>query len=338
MPAVILIAVLASSLGACGGTPSPRHRIGSLPFPGPNTIYALADPDALGDHRYEIALGQPLADAVEIQRGTVYTCEAGFLDVAHLRLTVDWMRYARTRLEPALRAGKTQASFVGPDDTIVHASFVYPPVWDDIPDDARERALTESLIRACARASYLIWTWHELITHEGHSTFALISEEGSAFGYDDMVSHAVGLRIGEAVLRDARPHNEATTAHLSDELRRLGVVSKGECALAVDAVRGQWWERTGPILRQYDTGLESGRIAVHRVPGLAACEGAAGAALDVPFGSADPVIEPRIEQAFEPRTPTGRRIAEGLGVERLTAADIARAIDEVAERAARPGG
>ncbi len=328
---VILIGVVALALGACGGTPTPRHRIGSLPFPGPNTIYTLANPDNLGEHRYGIALGKPLSDAAEAQRGTLYTCQAGFLDVAHLRLTVDWMHFARTRFEPALRAGEPHVSFVGPDDTIVHAAISYPPVWDEIPEDARERALTDSLVRASARASYIIWTWHELITHEGHSSLALISEKGSAFGYDDMASHAVGLRIGEAVLRDERPHNEATTAHLADELERLGVVSKGQCATAVDAVRGQWWERSGPILRQFDVGLDSGRMAVHRVPGLSACEGVAGVMLDVPFGSADPVLQPGIELTIEPKTSTGRRIARRMGIERLDVADIIDAIGAVAD-------
>ncbi len=324
--------LLFATLVGCAGPAAPRHRIGSLPFPGPNTIYTLADPDRLGEHRYGIALGKPLSDAAETQRGTIYTCQAGFLDVAHLRLTVDWMRHAREQLEPAIRAAEPHASFVGPDDDIIHATITYPPVWDDIPDDARERALNESLVRAAARASYLIWTWHELITHEGHSTFALISEEGSAFGYDDMVSHAVGANIGRAVLNDDRPHNDAATAHLALELDRLGVVSKGACALAVDAVQGVWWERSGPILREYNTGLRSGTIPVHRAPGVPGCPSDEPTTIETPFAEPDPTIQPRVVLSIEPRTRTGRRIAEDLGADRLSVENIDDAIAAIAHR------
>lgn len=294
---------------------APRHRIGSLPFPGPKTIYTLADPDDLGMHRYQVAIGAALSPSAEAQRGTIYTCRAGFLDMAHLRLSVDWMRYAHVKIERAMLKGKTEASFVGPDDEIVHISIVYPPVWDEIPEGAKQRALDAGALRGAARASYLIWTWHEAITHEGHSTFLLISERGSAFGYDDMTSHAVGLAIGSATLADERPFNEAATEHLASQLEELGVVSRDECAEVVGSLEGVWWERSGPLMREFDAGLASGRMGVRLVPGVAACPGARPAELPVPFGAgaSDPTLQPKVEITIQPGTGAGRSIAKRLG-------------------------
>jgi len=328
---VLVVLVCASALPGCGGVGQPRHRIGSLPFPGPYTIYAEAEAGHLGWHRYQSALGSALAPEAEVSRGTLYACRAGFLDVAHLRLAIDWTRYAHDEFGEAMREGKSHASFRGPDGYRVHADIVYPPVWRDLPADARERAIEDSAILSAQRASYLIWTWHEAITWEGYSTFAIISEEGSAFGYDDIASHAVGIGVAGEVLRDPREYNEAVTDHLNAELARLGVVDHACFREARDAVEGEWWTRHGPLKRELDAGLRTGRVTARLVPGLGCCPGGGEASLPVPFGAgaSDPLIAPRASVSLEPRTSAGRKLASRMGItdKRLDADDIARVLE-----------
>lgn len=330
---MLVVLVCASALPGCGGMGQPRHRIGSLPFPGPYTIYSEADAGHLGWHRYQHAFGSALAPEAEVSRGTIYTCRAGFLDVAHLRLAIDWTRYAHDEFAEAMREGKARASFRGPDGYRVSADIVYPPVWRDMPADARERAIEDGSILGAQRASYLIWTWHEAITWQGYSTFAIISEEGSAFGYDDVASHAVGVAVGGEVLRDPREYNEAVTDQLNAELERLGVVDRACFREALHAVEGEWWTKAGPLKRELDAGLETGRVPVRLVPGLGCCPDGGGADLPVPFGTgtADPVLAPRAEVRIEPRTTAGRKLASRMGItdKRLDADDIARILDKL---------
>lgn len=328
------LALVAGAMGlaGCGGLGQPRHRIGSLPFPGPKTIYSEADPGHLGWHRYGSAFGSALSPAAEVSRGTIYTCRAGFLDVAHLRLAIDWTRYAHDVFSQAMREGKKKAGFRGPDGYRVEAAIEYPPVWRDLPADSRERAIESGSILAAQRASFLIWTWHEAITWEGYSTFVIISEEGSAFGYDDMASHAVGVAVAGEVLRDPREYDEAVTDHLNAELERLGAVEHDCFREARDAVEGAWWTREGPLRRELDAGLISGRMPVRLAPGVPCCPFEGEPTLPTPFGTPDPAIAPRAAVRLVPRTSAGRRLSGRAGITSrgLGAEEVQRVLDMLA--------
>src|SRR5687768_2411742 len=88
---VAQLVVLSSLVGFGGCNGAPRGRLGALPYPGMTTLYATADPENLGRHRYG---GLPrLFERDEASRGIIYTARGGFLDVAHVRITVDRVRY-----------------------------------------------------------------------------------------------------------------------------------------------------------------------------------------------------------------------------------------------------
>src|SRR5205085_1535201 len=97
---VLLLLLLTLDTG-CGGTPPPHGRMGGLPFPGPWTLYGAANPERLGHHRYDQGL-IPLPP-YETDRGLVYTCKAGFLDLAHTRTAIDWTRYFADHVRAALK-------------------------------------------------------------------------------------------------------------------------------------------------------------------------------------------------------------------------------------------
>src|SRR6185295_8360402 len=72
----------------------PRDRIGSLPFPGAFTLYHASDPNFLGHHCYE----HSAVLAADEANGIVYTTRAGFIDLAHVRITIDTVRFCTERI------------------------------------------------------------------------------------------------------------------------------------------------------------------------------------------------------------------------------------------------
>src|SRR5690606_25930843 len=94
----------------------PRHRMGSLPFPGLLTNYKAADPERLGRHQY-VHIRFEHGDLGPENGGIVYTCRAGFLDLVHLRATVDWTWYSWKRLHEAIDQELWSVHIAGPDLT-----------------------------------------------------------------------------------------------------------------------------------------------------------------------------------------------------------------------------
>lgn len=275
-PGCVLLLLL---VGCAGG--QPRQRLGCLPFPGPFTLFDLADPEGLGAHHYA---SPNFGDRpVEHARGIVYTCRAGFLDLAHLRDTIDWTRYASGLVEETLRAETQELTIQGRDWTTYHVSFRYPDFWAALGDDEREVLTRELSYRIGAELAYVVQTWHEIITWYGYKSTGIIPEHGSSFTYDDTMSHAVGLVVADRALRDTtRSFDDAVTFALDDELRRLGVVSREQAFAAVKQVEGEWWESGRCLERQVDVGLRTGAVRPWLVPDLPCCETQEPAGLPLP--------------------------------------------------------
>src|SRR5215212_6292895 len=103
--AVVALSLVAGAGCASSASPvdePPRDRMGSLPFPGTFTLYRIADADRLVQHRYERT--PRLFREDEGKHGIVYTTRAGFLDVGHIRITVDTVRYCSNHIREAIRA------------------------------------------------------------------------------------------------------------------------------------------------------------------------------------------------------------------------------------------
>ena len=272
-------------LGGCSGSgATPRHRIGALPFPGTFTLYRAADPNDLGPHRY--ARTPRFFQPDERESGIIYTTRAGFLDVAHLRLTIDWTHYYARRVRAAIDARFERFALPALDGETFHVTLNYPDDWHDL-DEAQRSALADELALRCGqRLAYQMMTWHELITWFGHRRVLLIDESPSAFTYDDGMSHAIGLRVAERALRgsldrgngavadgsrapiDWRNGDAAVTAALRAELADLGAVSQAQTDRAARAVEGFWWARGKPLKRQLDVGLSDDAMRPWLVPGL----------------------------------------------------------------------
>ncbi|MGB7156710.1 MAG: DUF4056 domain-containing protein, partial [Tepidisphaeraceae bacterium] len=296
--ALTLIASLSTLAGCAGPIDGPRDRIGALPFPGMFTLYRPADPDNLGRHRYHRTPRVFRPD--EMENGIVYTTRAGFLDVAHVRITIDSVRFCAARMRAAMRERRHVLTLPTIEGSTFFVSLRYPlvgptsaPAHDAAHDagdgadgaasamDDDDRFGDELAIRSGQRLAYLMMTWHEVITWFGHRTVIFIDESPSSFTYDDAMSHVVGLRVAGRALRDrtARSFDEAVTVALRAELAELGAVSREQTEQAVRAVEGLWWSRGRPLKRQLDVGLVDDAVRPWLVPGL-------------PFARGEEIAEP----------------------------------------------
>jgi hypothetical protein len=231
------------------------------------TLYDVADPERLGPHRSSSVPGAPWDD--ETERGTLYTARAGFLDLAHLRIAIDYTRFCAVEVQRAVGAGKTEWSLAGPNGSVFHLRLNYPHYWDSLPDAQRRHLEDELSIRCGARVAYLMLTWHEVASWFGYRTVFFVDESQSAFTYDDSMAHLVGARVAARALHDRlRPFDEAATVALQAELRELVAVTPEQTRYAVEAVRGKWWAEGEPLKRQTDVGLTTGVIQPWLAPDL----------------------------------------------------------------------
>ena len=265
-----LLILLSLALAASGCKGAPRSRLGALPFPGKLTLYNAVDPERLGRHRYGWVPRFFRTD--EKQRGILYTTRAGFLDVAHVRITIDQARYCTRAFADAIDRGDTAFRLAGPNQSVWHVTLNYPPDWPDLPPEERRALADELALRCGQRLGYLMLTWHELITWFGYRNVFVVDERRSAFLPDDVMSHVVGLRVADRAFRQSGTAREVSddtvTAALAAELADLGAVPPAQTDAAARAVAGHWYADGEPLKRQPDVGLESGVVRPWLVPGL----------------------------------------------------------------------
>lgn len=282
-PLALTIALTLVLTGCSAPAGGPRMRIGSLPFPGIVSLYEAADPDDLGVHRSGsgvIRFGIPS----ERQRGTLYTRCAGFLDLCHLRESIDWTRFAHDCITDTLREMEqgepppwsfTLRCF----DADIQVEVHRPAWWTELSPGERADLGSELALRSAQRLAVCIVTWHEIATWYGYQTVPGVPEHWSAFTWDDTAAHIIGSDIGIQVLRSqAADWDLAVTEALDVRLKELEVVSREEQAHAIQLVRDRWWKGWSPIRRDLDVGLG----AAFKVPWIVEELGTEAAVLSLP--------------------------------------------------------
>lgn len=300
-----LMSAAAPATPADAPLPLPRDRTGCLPFPGLFTLYAEADPARLGDHHY--ARGAPSGVAEE-ERGIFYTAKAGFLDLAHVRNTIDWTRYCVAQFAAALARHDTTLTFNGTNGSLVHVTLSYPD--DGIHADDRHREQFDLALRLGERTAYVLLNWHEAASWFGDHTF-LFDESPSAFTWDDVMSHVIGVRVAElALCSDGWTFDRAVTFYLDQQVRSLGAVGPSQTRQAVDAVDGTFWAHGRPLRRQTDTGFETGAVTPWLVAGLPFSDDARPQPFAVPdvLTSTGLKLAERCRVQIEPRCAAAERM------------------------------
>lgn len=246
--AALAMVVATGCLCGCAsqGLHTPKTRIGALPFPGVTSLYAAADPRGVTPHRYEGGLATVLA--AEGDRGIIYTSRAGFIDMAHLRESMDWTWYLARLIETSpVEDGAHVARFT---HECIRAELRVPTGLND-----EQRAYVAAL------ASYRLLTWHEISTWYGYSLVAFVSEKRSTFTVDDTTSHVVGARVGRELAMRAKTlaeYDDAANEALERLMEELGAMEPSQTTRMCEMVKGAWWDRSEARLIDAHVALQDG--------------------------------------------------------------------------------
>ena len=245
----------------------PTARMGSLPFPGPFTLFTSADPAALGRHAYD---GANKEGAVpETDRGIIYTRRAGFLDISHVRNAADMTAYIHARVHLALERGWGSMRFRSYEPSDYSVEFNYPDGWATLTKDQRVNVTDELAVRVAQLLAHHVMNWHEILTWYGYKSTVIFSEQGSAFTYEDTPSHALGIELAGVAIRRRGDFDERMTELLENSMRELEAVDQEQLDVAIERVKGKWWATPGSTReRMFDLGLDDGTIEPWLVPGM----------------------------------------------------------------------
>lgn len=273
--AIATLALITFVAGCAGGASfanhqikkRPRSRVGRYASPTLGTIFA--EPDNLGIHGY--------ANGWSERTGIVYTCKAGHIDLAHVRKAADWTAYLTANIREQLSLKKTEFSFKFKEPSRYYVRLTYPPFWDDLPQNEKDRITNETSIRLAQYFAFVGCTWHEILTWFGYRSVALYPEFPSAFSWEDSFSDLLGTHIGAKALRDTEnEYDLAMTMALKKELADLGIQSRQTALQASRKVRGLWFSGDFLFLvdmkgRNFDIGVDDGFVTPWLVSDLEQC-------------------------------------------------------------------
>ncbi len=275
---LILTASIAMSIAfvyGCNGGDGPRVRLGTYPTPTPGTRYL--DINNLGKHSYENSLSE--------NDGIVYTCRGGHVDITHVRISADYVRYLNNKIRRCLMNNDSEFTFkFNVEPSTYYATLQYPPTWKTLSHKDKEQIADDVALELSQYCTYTMTTWHEVLTWFGFRTVPLWSEEPSAFSWEDVYSNLIGVRLGAQALQNKEHNfNEAMTILLKKELENLQVRSRDTARQAAEKMKGEWF--TGFVLvdmkeRNMDIGLDDGFVTPTLVPGI--CDGAQPQSYPVP--------------------------------------------------------
>lgn len=324
---LFLVVFAATASGCAGWRNQPHPRTGALPFPGVSTLYATADPAHLGPHVSGLCDCQRARRDRprrydESGRGIIYTRQAGFLDLAHVRNTIDWTYYVYQRLRTALTGRRPILKIYGADRSVWFVQLTDADRWQRLVGEGGEALIDEAALRLAQQIAYDMMSWHEIITAFGYASSGLIPETRSAFTCEDITSHAVAIEIAGQAIRAGGCFDEAVTRLLDRRLLELEAVSPALTDAAVEMVRGRWWEPERALRYQYDIGLGTGCVR----PWLVAAMSDVGAdyGRPLPLASLDNVLGWDLTGLF--RVELEPHVMEGAPIRRVLGGDVDRIV------------
>jgi hypothetical protein len=210
--------------------------------------------------------------------GIAYTCRGGTIDVAHLRIAVDWSAYLASQTYRRLMKHEAGFSYkLAVDRSRDYVQFSYPANWDSLPETQRRAAAREIALAVGPYLTYTMVTWHEILTWFGFRCTGLPTEFPSAFSWEDSYSNVLGTVVAVQALQDTEhSYDEAVTIALDREMAKLGLQPAAVSRQASESVKGRW--SAGDLMmfvtirkRNFSTGLGNGLVTPTLVPGVPEC-------------------------------------------------------------------
>ncbi len=262
-------------LNGCTLSGKPRVRLGSYATSTPGTKFI--DINSLGRHSYYNFLFE--------NNGIVYTCRGGHIDIAHVRIGADNVRYLYYKTRRNFIRTRPEFTFkLNVEPSTYFVKLEYPPGWEDLTRKERRQIADELALELSQYFTFTMTTWHEVLTWFGYKCMGFLPEQPSAFSWEDIYSNLIGIRIGAQAIRDEEhSYNEAVTVAIKRELEDLQAQPRHTAWRAAEKMRGKWFD--GLLLidmreRNFDIGLDDGFVTPTLVPGV--CEGAEPQSYPVP--------------------------------------------------------
>jgi hypothetical protein len=268
----------ASQVISSGFDRPPRMRGGAYPaailgtpFMGPN----------LGSHGYYYRPSE--------KDGIVYTCRAGHVDIAHLRIAADWTAHLAATTYQHLMKNESGFSYkLAVDRSREYVQFSYPANWNSLSEPQRSEIAREIALAVGPYLTYTMTSWHEMLTWFGFKCIGLPTEFPSAFSWEDSFSNLLGTVVGVNALQDSQhPYNEAVQLAVDQEMAKLGIQPASVAKRASESVKGKWY--TGDVSmfvtmrkRNFDIGLGDGMVRPTLIPNVPECPDAEPLAYPAP--------------------------------------------------------
>jgi len=257
--------------GGCRFSGAPRPRLGCYPTTTIGTKFL--NPEHLGSHRYRFNLLE--------KNGIVYTCNAGHIDVTHLRIAADWTEYLAIKSFKCLMQADNIFSFgLNADRSKYYVRIDYPENWAELPKEIKEQVACEAAIKLGQYLAFTATTWHEILTWFGYKCIGVFPEYPSAFSWEDSFSNLLGTHIAAQAFQDIyHKYDDAMTLAIEREFENLAVQPAQTAKYAAAKVRGKWF--SGHIMflvsmkkRNFDIGIDDGYVTPTLVPSVCRCTGA----------------------------------------------------------------
>jgi hypothetical protein len=221
----------------------------------------------------------------------VYTCEGGFIDIAHVRGAADRTAFVAAEILDALKRNETEFSFKLAEPSTYFVQLIPPEDWKDLPWREREDIARDISIRLAQHFAYTACIWHEILTWFGYKSVGFYPEFHSSISCEDTFSDLLGSSIGVSALKDTEhAFCQGVTLALDQQLEKLAVQTRNTAMAAAKTVKGRWF--SGGVLfvdtkrRNFDVGLNDGFITPWILPSLSNCGGEKAQPYPIP----DPVF------------------------------------------------
>lgn len=241
----------------------PKTAIGSLPTPTLGNIFS--GPNDIGYHNYSGSKGEG--------NGIILTCLGGHIDLAHVRSTADWTRYAYKIIFNELQKTSNHISFrTTVDPSIFQINIKYPEYWKTMSKDLKKKKIH---LISKELAKYVIFNaanWHEILTWFGYSKVRFFSEYPSSFSWEDSFSNMMGIYLVDKVLDlEDNDYNIEMTKSLQIEMESLIMLDRTESIATTNKVKNLWYKGWVPGLlimkyRNFDIGNNDGYINPTIIP------------------------------------------------------------------------
>jgi len=181
------------------------------------------------------------------KNGIVYTCKGGFIDLAHLRNSVDWTKLFAEKTSKHLQNNK-EFSFKLDEPSRYFVKLNCPSNWDNLLNLERERITKNVSVELGQYFAYTGTTWHEILTWFGYKSLGIYPEFGSSFTCEDNFSNLLGTYIAADVLKKGyQDFDKSITNALYEKLDKLGVQPSHIAKKSSKSMKGK---------RHFDIGLD----------------------------------------------------------------------------------